>query len=508
MSLATKALTALAWVAPRAAVTRAHALGLMADARAYDGAKVGRRSESFQGAATSANVELAWALARLRNRSRDLARNTAAGARVLDVKTAHAIGTGIIAVPDNGSDRIDNQVRQEWADWCAQSDVEGILDFGGQQVASYRTMNEGGEAVIRRIPRRIGEGPRVPLQLQVLEGDFLDTARDLGIFDGHHSRLGVGLGDFDRRTGYWLHTQHPGDFNFYGSPFVSTFLPASEVIHLYRPLRPGQVRGVPVFAPVLMTARDLADLMDAVLVKAKTEACFAAFVKPDGQQPNSLGQVLREGESGRRKIEKLAPGMINYLNPGEEVAFAQPTGSGQFEPVSLAAKMDFAAGVGLTYDQLTGDLRQANYSSLRAGKVENRRLVEQEQELILVPQLMRRVTAWWTEAAILAGVLRSRREPYRWDFVMPAVEPIDPRKDLEADILAVRAGRMTPQRFISAWGEDWRKVVADTTAFFALLDAQPGNLVLDIDPRRTSQLGVAQSPGGEDGSAPQKAPAD
>ncbi|GJD51094.1 hypothetical protein OPKNFCMD_3845 [Methylobacterium crusticola] len=495
MSLALKALTALAWVAPRAAMTRAHALGLVEGTRGYDGAKVGRRADTFAGGATSANVEIGTALARLRNRSRDFARNTAAGQRVLDIKTAHTIGTGILAVPDNGSDRIDNQVRQEWDDWCAVSDVEGVLDFAGQQVTAYRTTCEGGEAVVRRVIRPLSSGMRVPLQLHVLEGDWIDTARDLGLFEGQNSRLGVGLGDYDRRTGYWLHVQHPGDFNFYGSPFVSKFVEASEVIHLYRPLRPGQVRGVPVFAPVLMTARDLADLMDAVLVKAKTEACFAAFVETNGEQQSNVGQVVKEGGVARRLIEKLAPGMINYLNPGEKVSFAAPTGSGQFEPVWLAGQMALAAGTGITYDQLTGDLRQANYSSLRAGKIENRRLTEQEQHLMLVPQLMRRVTGWWTDTAIAAGALKPRKDGYRWNYVMPAVEPIDPRKDLEADILAVRAGRMTPQTFIGSWGEDWRKVIADTKAFFELADKD--GLVLDIDPRRTSQLGVAQSPGGE-----------
>lgn len=510
MTFAAKALTALAWVSPRAAMTRAHALGLVQEQRAYEGAKVGRRGDSFSAGGGSANVEISSALARLRNRSRDLARNTAAGSRVLDVKVGQAIGTGITAVPDNGSDKIDKVVAQEWADWCGECDIEGISNFGGLQALAWRATLEGGDSVVRRIYRRLeADGPRVPLKLQVLEGDWIDTARDLGVFENQNSRLGVGLGPMAERTGLWLHGQHPGDFNFYGAPFVSSFVPSADLIHLYRVQRPGQVRGVPIFAPVLMTARDFADLMDAVLVKAKTEACFAAFVKTNGEPHQNIGQALTEkgGVLGtaRRVIEKLAPGMIKYLNPGEEVTFANPSSSGGFESINLAAKMDFASGVGITYDELTGDLRQANYSSLRAGKIQGRRLTEQEQHLILEPQLMRRVTGWFSEAAIMAGVLRSRPRGYRWNYVMPAVEPIDPRKDLEADILAVRAGRMTPQEFIGGWGQDWRKVVADTSTFFEQLDRT--NLVLDIDPRRTSQLGVAQAPYPTDLPVPAKAEA-
>ncbi|WP_298959063.1 phage portal protein [uncultured Methylobacterium sp.] len=510
MSRTATALKALAWVAPGAAVRRAHALGMVDGARAYDGARVGRRGDGFTASSASANVEIAAGLARLRSRSRDLVRNTSEGARAIEVRTANTIGTGILAVPDNGSDRIDNAVKDLWAEWSANADVEGVNTFGGLQRLAWMAMLEGGDAVIRRIMPRDKTGLRVPLKLKLVEGDFIDTARDQGVFEGRSSRLGVGLGPEDERLGYWLHGQHPGDFNFYGAPFHSTFVPRSEVIHLFRPLRPGQVRGVPLLAPVLMNARDRADLMDAVLVKAKTEACFAVFVETSDGHARSMGDVLKDGAAKvARLVERLAPGMVNYLRPGEKASFAQPTSSGQFAEVYLAAAMAFAAGTGLTYDELTGDLRQANYSSLRAGKIIGRRLALMDQEHVAVPQMVRRTVGWFEDAAVMAGALRPRRGGYRWDYIMPSVDAIDPRKDLEADILAVRAGRMTPQEFIASWGQDWRKVVADFGTFYEVLDKTPGGIVFDIDARKTSQTGVAQlPPGGAYPTDPEKPPAD
>lgn len=503
MTRTATALRALAWIAPGAALRRAQALGHF-ETRAYDGARVGRRGDSFTASATSANVEIGSALTRLRNRSRDLVRNTSEGFRAIDVRTASTIGTGITVVPDNGSDRVDNLVKDLWAEWTATADIEGINTFGGLQRLAWMSVLEGGDAVIRKMTPRDRTGMRVPLKLKLIEGDFIDAARDLGIFDGTNTRLGVGLGPHDERLGLWLHGQHPGDFNFYGAPFISKFMPRSEAIHLFRPLRPGQVRGVPLLAPVLMNARDRADLMDAVLVKAKTEACFSAFVETDGTTQKNLGQVARDGEGGAlsRMIERLAPGMINYLRPGEKVSFAEPKGSGQFGEVYLAAAMAFAAGCGVTYDELTGDLRQANYSSLRAGKMIGRRLALMDQELVVLPQLIRPVVGWFEDAAVISGALRPRKGGYRWDFIMPAVDAIDPRKDLEADILAVRAGRMTPQEFIASWGQDWRKVVKDFNTFFEVLDKTSSSIVLDIDPRKTSQIGTAQAAPAED--APEK----
>ncbi len=139
----------------------------------------------------------------------------------------------------------------------------------------------------------------------------------------------------------------------------------------------------PLLATVLMNAGDRADLMDAVLVKAKTEACFSAFIESTGSEQASLGQVVGEKTGGtvKRMLERIAPGMINYLAPGEKVTFAEPKGSGQFAEVYLAAAMAFAAVCGITYDELTGDLRQANYSSLRAGKMIGRRLASMDQDM-------------------------------------------------------------------------------------------------------------------------------
>ena len=63
-------------VAPAAALRRArNRSALMALTRAYEGARIGRRTEGWTVAGTSANAEIGTALLRLRDRSRDLVRN-------------------------------------------------------------------------------------------------------------------------------------------------------------------------------------------------------------------------------------------------------------------------------------------------------------------------------------------------------------------------------------------------------------------------------------------------
>lgn len=474
-------LKALAYVAPRAAMARAHALAAL-DQRYYDGAQIGRRSASFKGAnSDSANMAIGPALAKLRARSSDLVRNTFIGSRIIDVLAAHVIGTGI------GVMWRDARVQDLWDEWCLDADIEGEQSFAGLQRAAFRSALERGDSGLRMIPRRMDDRRAVPLALRVNEGDYIATERD-GVFDQKKSRLGVVLGSWDERVGYWLYDEHPGDYML-GSTGVPSYVDRADFCHLYRPLRAGQVRGVPLLAPVIMGTRDFADLVDAMIVKARMEACHGLIINSSDPVRNMADAQARQDSRGRM-IESMSPGMIYRAGMGETVTAFSPSGAGQYEPVAMSALMGIASGGMVTYDQLTGDLRQANYSSLRAGKIEFRRLVEQIQYLDIVPMVMHRITARWLELALDAGKLRRRQRPYVREYLMPAIEPIDPLKDLKADILAVRSGRMSPQEFIGSWGRDWRKIMKEYAEFWQVADLD--KLVFDIDPRRVNQLGTDQ----------------
>lgn len=467
-------------------------------ARHYDGALSGPRRQGFGARGTSANAEIGPALRSLRDRARSMVRNTPHGHAIVDVMVRHVVGSGITPVWNTGSDRADKQVGLLFEEWTNRSDAAGELHFFAQQALLVRAMVEGGEGLLRFVDVRYAEDQRTPLRLQLLEGDHIDTARDGQDVEGRRTRLGVALGPWDRRLGYWLHETHPGEglaswsAEGYGSRFVSR----DEIVHVYRPLRIGQLRGVTWLAPVLLSAKDLAELMQNTIVKSGVEAAFAGFIVDKGGGPVNMGQAVDAASGDTTMMPE--PGTLMRLR-GQDIKFAEPKTSTQFESVSVATLQGMAAGTGHTYDQITGDLRQANYSSLRAGKIEHRRLVEQVQWHDIIPRLDR-VLDRFVDRCLLAGTLRPRNGGYRRDWVPPAVEPIDPKKDLDADIAAARAGRMTPQEFISMWGRDWRKVIADSAAFWKAAD-QAG-VVMDIDPRRPANGGAAPKPATPEPSQP------
>ncbi|MBB3315125.1 lambda family phage portal protein [Rhizobium sp. BK181] len=466
---------------PVSGVNRAAARQLLrsSEKRDYAAAQFGRRNKAWRGRGTSATTEVAGALTTLRDRARDFVRNGWAGQRILDVLTSHVIGTGIMTVPNTGSDRADNRYRLLREEWEERSDIEGVLDYGGQQSLILRSMAEGGDSVLRMLPISLADaGSSVPLRLQGLEGDLIDTSRDSLLGRESNVRLGVQIGEWNLREGLYLHSAHPGDggvsFGSEGSKLVAW----NDLCHLYRPLRLGQMRGISWFAPILLNAKEIQDLMEAAIVQQRTQASFAGFLR---RSPGAANPLVTKKDDEGTKVTRIEPGQIQDIGDSE-ITFANPSSQSVFGEAYKAGLWAMAAGAGISYDQLTGDLTQANYSSLRAGKIEFRRLVEQIQWQIFVPMVCRKVDRRFAEYALMSGKLPTRKEGYRVDHVMPAVEPIDPKKDLEADILAVRAGRMSPQTFISAWGHDWRKVVSDFDAFFKFADAN--NVPLDIDPRR------------------------
>lgn len=480
----------IGWIAPAAGLRRLQAraaIDIVTASRGYDGAKRGRRGNG-RSPSTSANAEVGPAQVMLRNRARDLVRNNPHAARIVDVLTANLVGAGIQPVSKTGRKSVDKKVNALWSQFAATADADGQLDIYGLQALAVREMVQSGESVSRFRMRLPEDGLAVPLQIQVMEPDHIDSSKD-AFANGERTLLGVAFNKIGARRGYWLFREHPGEQRQL-QPLESVFVPAEEVMHLFRKQRPGQVRGVTVFAPIMMMTRDHADFHEAAVTKGRIEACFAGFVKNTEGEPVQVGADGKASPATGLPVQTIEPGMLHRLNPGEDVVFAQPTSSPIFDSFMVHTLMAIAIGAGVTYDQLTGDLRQANYSSLRAGKIEFRRLVEQIQYHVIIPMLC--VPTWrkFIETAILTGALPRRPEGYPVDWITPANEPIDPVKDMTADILAVRSGRMTVAQFFASWGNDPMTQLEEIQKYNKLLDDM--GIVLDIDPRKVARAGSAQ----------------
>ena len=352
--------------APEAAYRRAQYRAAMQVTLAYDGAKSGRRTDGWVSGSGDVNTEVGAGLVALRNRSRDLLRNNPYASKAVNELVSNTVGTGIVPQAKTGSSELDSIIDAEWPYFAENCDPGGQLDFYGMQSLVVRTTAESGDGIIRFRSRLQKDNLRVPLQIQALEGDYLDASRTTGTATSPIV-MGVQFNLIGQRQSYWLYDDHPGGLYSTNSRggLQSRPVPADQVMHTYRMLRPGQVRGVPWLAPVMLALRDLDDYRDAERLRKKTEACLAGIVtRPEGASGLPIGSRSTDAKTGNM-LERMYPGMIEYLKPGEDIKFNSPAATGGYREYLMAELQGVGAGVDVPYELLSGDLSNVNYSSDR-----------------------------------------------------------------------------------------------------------------------------------------------
>jgi lambda family phage portal protein len=485
----------LAAISPRWALRRAQERAALWQVQArYDAARRMRRNRYWRADGTGPNAETEGAIAELRNKARDLVRNSAWAASALDMSIAYQVGYGITPRSRTGDEDTDKGVNAAFAAWAARCDLAGRLDFGGIQAQAARGRMQDGEAIVLLIaltaPEMRRRGLSVPLALQMVEPDLLPES--IGPTSAGNNRVvqGVEIDAAGRPVAYHVLEDHPGEQTGAGLTGRTRRIPAENVLHVFRQDRPGQVRGVSDFAPAMLRLRDLDELEEAALHAAKVQACLAAFVTSN--QPSGRGPLEKLPEDGGDPVRSFSPGMIERLLPGEDVKFVAPGGAGSFNELARHQLHAIAAALGLTYDLVTGDLSQANYSSLRAGRLAVKRKLEQLQWLLLIPRLCEPIWRAWVEAALRVGVLDVRDGGYPVEWSPPPFEMVDPLKDAEAARMMMRMGLRTWPQMVAEQGFDPEAQIADIAKWNAAFDAS--KVILDSDPRRTAGTGGAQNP--------------
>lgn len=477
----------IAWAAPQWGANRARARMM---ARHFEAASVGRRTDGWHRLATDANAAAAGnALSLLRGQARDLVRNNPWARHGLRRLVANTVGWGI---RPKATGRGAELVAQRWKDWAetTQCDAAGRLTMYGLQRLVMRTVVESGEVLIRRRYRLLSDGLAIPMQLQVLEPDFLDTGRDMLVGEsGGPIIQGIEFDAIGRRAAYWLFDRHPGGLGAGTGGKVSPIskrIPADGVLHVFDQERAGQVRGPSWFASVDVLLHDFGEFQDATIVKQKIAACLTAFVTDLGDGQTTMGQGGIDSAS-TQPTDLVEPGAIIPLAPGKQVTMANPPQATDYQSFSTACLRGVAAGLGVTYEDLTGDYTQVNYSSGRLGRLAHQQDVQDWQWNMLIPQFCVPAWDWMVQAMIIAGA-EVDSSPAEWH---PAPMPLlDPELEGKANQLLVRTGQKTWPQLIREQGEDPDAKLAEMVEFNKKLDHL--GIALDCDPRRMTAAGGVQ----------------
>ncbi|MES2995893.1 MAG: phage portal protein [Verrucomicrobiota bacterium] len=419
---------------------------------AFDAAKIGRLTADWITSPLSADGAIYGRLNLLRDRARDLERNNEWVRGFLRSLENNVLGENGIALQmrvRDGNGRMDetaNQIIEDrWYQWgrvgsCTLNRRQSWRDV---QKLVLRSIARDGEVMVRLIRQREG------LRLQVLEADLLDLDYNRSLIGGNEVRFGVEFGADREVVAYHLLTRHPGDTLPVSSPaHPRVRIPANELMHLFLDERCDQTRGFPWLVASMKGLRMLDGYSDAELVAARTAASKQGFfVRENGE-----GYSGEEDGKGNLKME-ASPGSFDELPPGVKFEKWDPSHPNQaFADFIKSRLRGVATSLGISYNTLTSDLENVNYSSIRAGLLEEREVWKALQRW-LIEHFCEPIFEAWLEIELL-----SARMPLpaakMWKFNMPEFRGrrwqwIDPKNDIEAAILGIRAG-LTSQRDVIA----------------------------------------------------------
>lgn len=387
----------------------------------------------------------------LRNRSRNLYINNPYAKRGIETLTNHAIGKGIIPQVK------DLKLEKLFKNWVKSrsSDLHNRYNFYGIQSLVLRTVIISGECLVRRIIEKDHL-----LRLQVLEPDFIDESRgDCGLVYDKNGAI----------EGYWLFEKHPQDKNFNG---ISHKVPSHDVCHIFSENRPGETRGTPWLASVMLRLKDYADYEYAQLVRIKNATCFVGIVSDiDG------------GDDFEREIEDLKtiePGTFKFAPSNKNITFNNPpvVDQGSYPRDIL---LGIATGLGIPYFSLAGDYSQINYSSARMAMNEFYRRIDFIRWHVIIPQLCERVFEWFKSVLLLKGM--DVESDCSW--TPPARATVDANKEVEGYKNAIRSGLLSQTQAIKEYsGVDPEDLLKEMKNDSDILD----RLGLNLDTKVTGEI--------------------
>jgi lambda family phage portal protein len=466
--------------------------------RVYDAAVMTRLTSDWTFSPLSADAEIRQNFRNLRARSREQERNDSYAERYYTLAEQNVIGSAGIGLqmkllleetldesgqPKRELDTVRNRALERA--WKRQNrrqnyTIERSLSGTAADKLILRTMLRDGDLLIRKIR---GARNDFGFAVQMIEGDFLDDTytdfravrcqcpQQFGLpmceHGTHEIRMGVELhGDWRFPVAYWLLGAHPGDYLVGTAIYAQSRIrvPVGDIIHPFIRKRPGQTRGIPALASAMLRLHMIGGYSEAELVAARAGAQKMGFIESD--VPESMFEQYYDPDTQMAEITG-SPGEIEELPVGKRFKEWDPTHpNGNFAGFVKEQIRAVAAGGNVSYTSLSGNIEDVNFSSIRAGLLEEREGWKGLQTFF-IDEVKREIFRAWLECALLSPLLDLPYDPdeycdeeaciwkpRRWPWV-------DPAKDLDAKKGAIESNLETATNVIAETGGDLEEVYAE-----------------------------------------------
>lgn len=407
----------------------------------FPSAGFGRLMSDWMSNGLSADRTMDGNLKTMRDRSRQLDRSSDYMRRFYAEVIANVLGSSGIQLKlklreggrgtkiDTGAS---NMIEDSWGEFGQKGtyDVTGELSDWKAQVLGLRSFARDGEFLCRKVK---GWENKFKFAFQFWESDLLDHKYNAELPNGNKVRLGVERDSWGRRQAYYIFQNHPGDYYWGGN---RTRVPADEIIHVMQQERFGQSRAFPWGQSAFRKLHMLDQYEETELISSRVEAGKMGFYIPKVGQDWD-GEVDQDGEL----VMEVEPGTFETLPQGMDFKEYDPQHPNKaFADFRKAMLRSISSGLLVSYNFLASDLEGVNYTSLRAGAIDEREMWKIIQTYYALEFLNPQYSAW-LEMAIMSGALKLPMAKYdkfnhptwgfrRWGWV-------DPLKETQANVLAI-----------------------------------------------------------------------
>ena len=475
---------AIGYFLPMRAARRYRARAFMALAGGYVGASRTRRGlMQWNPLGYDADSDILPDLPVLRQRSRDLIRNTPLAAGIINTKVTSVIGASlrlnakldraVLNLTEEAADAWERNTEREWSLFWNSKECDAARTLPGDEITQlvYRQVKENGDIFVN-LPRKARKGVIYDLKLQLIEADRVCNKNNKP--NSETLAGGIERDKHGAPTAYHILKHHPGNFRHRGKqewdviPAYGKILGLENVIHVFFPTRPAQSRGVPDLAPVIEPLKQLGRYTDAELMATVISGMFTAFIESESGDP-ILDVSDTTDETGAKASDddyKLGYGSIIGLAPGEKVHDSNPNRpNAAFDPFVLSVLRQIGVAIELPFEILIKHFT-SSYTAARGAILEAWRYFISERTRLarMFNQVVYKI--WMYEAVAIGRIaapgffadpiIRNAYLGSQWIGAPRGM--IDENKEVEAAKKRVDGGFSTLQsETIQMTGGDWEK---------------------------------------------------
>lgn len=372
-----------------------------------------------------------------------------------------------------------------WAeDPLCRGDLEQTQNFSFQLHMATAEQQTGGDGVgvLRWRPDR-GWGYRTALQI-------IDASRLSNPMGRPQSDLLRGGIEFHPEDGspeaYHFRNAHPGDLFMGAAAKAYTWERVArrqpwgrpQVLHLYAKDRPGQSRGVSRLVAALSRFKGLSRYSAAELGNAVMNAMVAATITssfdPAVAEQHLTTNAVGDYHALRQSVYDANPPTMNgtriqHLFPGDELKFLT-TGreANGFATFTMTFLRSIAAGLGIMYEQLTGDWSQVNYSAARFAFIDIWRGIQKDRArvaMMFATPCLLAVLEDAVDSGLVQlpdncpGLYEATAAHLRVKWIGPARGWVDPVKEPAGALMQMALGATTGEDIAADQGGDLDTII-------------------------------------------------